>query len=416
MHAVQSVTRMVIEEETDDGLPVLPELPASPRNRQRWLWFTVAALAFVAAGSLLAWQRLHRRTAQYIDIVLSDLENRTNDRDFDQTLNQALQIDLEQSPYLHLLSRSRIQETLIEMQRKPNDPLTMPVAAEICERNNALVMLHGSVARIGNQYLLILNAESCVTGKQVAGYKADVSSKEEVLSALDTAAARVRGQLGESAASLDQYKIPVTQATTPSLEALRAYSEAIESFRRGEVQEARTLLQQAITLDPRFASAYRVLGSSYRSVAEYDKAAQYFKQSFDLREGTTKRERLDIEMMYYAYSVEDFEEAIRRAMQSLEIYPNVAGSWALLCNLYTELGQYPQAIAAGEQAMRLDPRSGTAPGELARAYLRSNRFGDVRRIANAAVGEGKDSWALHSILFQIAVVEKDPAAIKSEGE
>jgi DNA-binding winged helix-turn-helix (wHTH) protein/tetratricopeptide (TPR) repeat protein len=347
MHAVQSVTRVVIEEETEDELPAMRSLPEPRAWPKRRLWLTaVGALAVLAAGSFLGWRYLHKAPANGIDLVLSDFENRTGDPDFDHTLNQALLIDLEQTPYFHLLSRSRIQETLAEMQRKPDEVLTTPVAAEVCERNNALVMLHGQIFRVGGKYLLILNAESCVTGKQVAGYKAEASSKEEVLAALDKAAARVRRQLGESAASLDRYKIPIAQATTASLPALRAYSEAIDSFASGDRKAAQVQLERAVSFDPAFASAYRLLGSSYYNLFDFSEAAVYYKKAFDLRDRTTERERLGIEIMYYGYALNNYEESIRRIRQFLQVYPEDAESWVALSDQLTELGQYSQAIQA----------------------------------------------------------------------
>ncbi len=263
---------------------------------------------------------------------------------------------------------------------------------------------------------MLLNADSCVTGKILAGSKAGANSEEEVLNALDKVASQVRRQLGESAASLDRYQLPIVPATTPSLDALRIYSEARESFRRGDMKSTQALLNRSLGFDPNFASAYRILGLSYYNLSDYEKAAECFKKAFDLREHTTERERLSIETMYYAYSLNDFEESIRRSRQFLQIYPDGAESWVTLCNLLTQLGQYPQAVEAGEHALRLDPHSGTASVELARAYLRANRFSDAKKIAQAAVAEGKDDSDVHTLLFQIAFWEDDAAAMKSEGE
>ncbi len=374
----------------------------------------LAVMAAIVAGVTLWKSRTPVKGP--VSAVLADFDNTTGEPKFDHALNQALQIDLEQSPYLQILSKTRIQETLAEMQQEKGEPLSPPLAREVCERNNALVVLHGLISKFGGRYLVLLNADSCVTGKTLAGEKTSADSEEEVLNALDRVAGRVRRQLGESAASIDHYQIPIAQATTPSLDALRTYSEAQESFRRGDMKAAQTLLYRAIGFDPNFASAYRILGLSYYNLSDYEKAGELFKKAFDLREHTTERERLSIETMYYGYSLNDFEEAIRRSRQFLQIYPDVAENWVTLCNLLTQLGQYPQAVNAGERALLLDPHSGIASVELARAYLRANRFGDAKRIAQAAVAEGKDDWDIHSILFQIAFWEQDAAAMKSEGE
>ena len=416
LHAVQSVTRVVVEEETeDDATPVL-ELAAPPRRR-RWVAPVVVSVIVVlgAGAALLGWRRLHP-VRGHIDVVLADVENTTGDTDFDRTLKQALLIDLEQTPFLNLLSRSEIQEALSEMERDRTSELTPALAMEICERTNAQAMLHGSVAKLGSSYVLILNADSCVSGKQIAGYKAEAANKEDVLRALDAAAGHVRQQLGESSASLDKYQIPVTQATTPSLDALRAFSEAGESFRHGDMKASQILLQQAVALDPNFASAYRAIGSTYYNLGDFNQAAAFYKKAFDLRERTTERERLGIEVMYYGYGLNDYEESIRRTRQLLEIYPNATNSWVSLSNLYTNLGEYPQAIDAAAQATRLDPQSSVATVELARSYLRGNHLAESAQVAAKAIVEGKNHWDVHSILFQIAFAQQDAARMKEEGE
>ena len=416
MHSVQTVTRVVVEEESDDGMPAPAALPAARRRPDLILWAIAAAIVLLAAGAVAEWRRLHPAPAGHIDLVLSDFENTTGEPSFDRALNQALVMDLEQSPFLNILNRSRIQETLTEMQRGKDEPLTPALAMEICERTNAQATLHGTVAKLGSKYLLILDADSCVSGKSLGGYKTEVASQEEVLRALDTAAGRVRRQLGESLDSLERYQIPITQATTPSLDALRSFSEAGESFRHGDMKAAQVLLNRAIALDPNFASAYRAIGSTYYNLGDYNQAAEYYKKAFDLRDRTTERERLGIEVMYYGYGLNDYEESIRRTRQLLQIYPNVTNSWVSLSNLYTKLGEYPQAIDAAERAYRIDPQSSVATVELARSYLRANRFADAERVADTAHAQGKDHWDVHSILFQIAYVQHDAAKMKQEGD
>jgi eukaryotic-like serine/threonine-protein kinase len=418
LHAVQSVTRVVVEEEADDGLPAQAALTAPRKHRGLWLWTAAAAsLLLVAAGSFLAWRRMHQANpAEHIDLVMSEFENTTGDADFDRVLNRALTIDLEQSPFLNLLSRTKVQETLAEMRRKSDEAMTPALALEICERNNAQAMLHGSISNFGSKYLLILNADSCVSGKQIAGYKASVSTKEQVLSALDAAAGRVRKQLGESAVSLERFQTPIKEATTSSLDALRAYSQASERFDRGDMKTAQSLAERAIALDPNFASAYRFLSITYYNRGDFVQATTFIKKAFDLRDRTTERERLTIEIAYYAFGIYDYEAAIRSMKLFNQIYPNNVTSWGNLCNIYTQLGEYSEAIDAGEHAYRIDPHFGFVALVLSRAYKRANRFADAKRVAGASVAEGKDQWSTHSILLQVAYAEKDAATIKSESE
>jgi len=425
IHAVRSVTSVVVEEETDDESPAFLPAIVPPRaavtlsqSSRRWK-IAIAALipaALIATGAFLIWRHLNAVPAEHIDLVLTELANSTGDPDFTHSLNQALQIDLEQSPFLNVLSRSAIPDTLLQMQRKADESLTPALAQEVCQRNNARVMIDGSISKLGSHYLLILDADSCISDKHLAGYKTEVTSKDEVLNALDRAAGAVRKQLGESAASREQYQMSIAQATTPSFDALVAYNQAGESFRRGDMKASQLLNQRAVALDPNFASAYRILGSSYYNLGDYAQAASYYKKAFDLRERTTERERLGIEVMYYAYALNDYEESIRRTKQFLQIYPNVANSWVSLCNLYARLGEYPRAIDAAEHAIHVDPHSGVAAVELARVYMRATRFADAKAVANAAVAQGKDHWDIHSILFQIAFAEHDADKIKSEGQ
>ncbi len=419
LHAVRSVTSVVVEEETDDEAPATLELPETHRRFGRWAILAgAAALLLVGAGGALLWRWLRPPAAGHVDMVVAQIVNATRDPDFDHALDQALEIDLEQSPYLNLISRPAIEDTLAEMQRSPQEALTPALAREICERNNAEVMVEGTLSRLGSRYLLVLNANSCVSGKQVAGFKAEAESKEAVLGALDSAAGHLRRQLGESTASLDRFQIPVAQATTPSLDALRAYTLAGEAFERGDMKAAQGSYERAIALDPNFASAYESLGSTFYERCDNARAAEYFTKAFSLRERATERERLAIEIAYYGYGLNDSEEAIRRTRQFLEVFPNDSSSWSWtnLANLYSQLGEYPQAIDAGEHALRVDPHSAAAAQVLARAYKQAGRFVDAKRVADASIAEGKDLWLTHSILFHIAYAEGDAARIRSDGE
>jgi DNA-binding winged helix-turn-helix (wHTH) protein/Tfp pilus assembly protein PilF len=389
----------------------LPSAGAASRQRRVWWWVGVSALggALLALAATYGW-KLFSHPPQLSDVVLADFVNTTRDATFDSTLNQALEIDLEQSPYLNLLPRQKVKETLALMERSGEETLTPELAREVCERNNAQAVLHGAIANFGSKYLLTLAAEGCADGRQIAAYKEVAASKEEILGALDTAAGRVRKKLGESAASLEKFQIPIEQATTTSLEALRLYSQAQEDD-RNEPRTTLALYQRAVALDPKFASAYYGMGVSYYRLSEADQAALSIKKAFDLRKSTTQRERLNIEIAYYYFGNFDTEAAIRSLRLYIQTYPNSsAKSWANLCNLYTQLGDYAQAIPAGEQALRMDPHSDLRAETLSRAYKRANRFADAKRVA----AEGGAGWGVHSILFQVAYAEGDEAKLKAE--
>jgi len=383
-----------------------------------WLVVSLAAvivLSVAAGAGLLVWRHFHP-APHSASVVLADFENTTGDSDFDYALNRGLQIDLEQSPFLDVLPNVTIKETLVQMQHKADEPLTPELAREVCERNNAQAVLNGAISKFGDRYLLIVNAASCVTGKNVAAYKEQISSKSDVLPALDAAAGHVRKQLGESAASLEKFQTPIAQATTSSLEALRAYTQAMEASDRGDPVAEQALFQRAIALDPKFASAYRGLSICFHNRQDFVQAAAQIQIAWSLRAQTTERERLAIEIAYNTYGTGDWEAAIGSLRLYNQIYPNDASNWFALCLMYSRLGEYAQAIEAGQQGYRLAPHSGTGAETLARAYLRANRFSDAKRVAEAALADGKGRWGTHRILFQIAYIQQDAATMKTEGQ
>ena len=383
-------------------------------------WVALAAgilvvSALAGTGGYLLWRHFHPKPLSS-SVVLAEFANSTGDKDFDYALNRAFQIELEQSPFLEILPRSNVQETLEQMQHQANEALTPQLAREVCERNNGQAVLEGSISNFDGKYLLLVNATSCVSGKSLAGYKQLVSAKSDVLPALDTAAGRVRKQLGESSASLERFQTPIEQATTSSLDALRAYTQALESGDKGDFASEQALFKRAIALDPNFASAYRGLSVSYHSRQDLVQATSTIEKAYALRAGTTERERLNIEIAYNSYGTWDWEAAVASMRLYNQIYPNDAANWVGLALMYSALGEYAQAIDAGEHALRIAPHSGRGAEVLARAYVRANRFADAKKMAETALADGKDRWGMHRLLFQIAYVERDTARMKSESE
>jgi DNA-binding winged helix-turn-helix (wHTH) protein/tetratricopeptide (TPR) repeat protein len=369
----------------------------------------------VAAGGYGVWRWTHPAAVSAgTKVVLETFQNSTGDTEFDQTLDRALQIDLEESPFVSLLSQSQVEESLIDMQHKTNEALTHPLALEVCERNNAQATLQGAIARLGGSFLLTFEADSCVSGKRIAATKVEVATKDDVLRALDKGVDGIRRQLGESSASRERYETPIALATSSSLAALRAYSLGQVSFGRGDMPGAQALFEQAVALDPKFASAYMSLATTYLNRGDTDHASIYYKKAYDLRDHVSEGERLTIEAVYFANGIGDEEEAIRRIKQFVSIYPTTNTAWVTLTNTYTELGEYPEAVDAGEHALHNDPHSGIAAEVLARAYERANRFADAKRVARASIAEGKDHWGTHSILYQIAAFEHDSTTVQTE--
>jgi DNA-binding winged helix-turn-helix (wHTH) protein/tetratricopeptide (TPR) repeat protein len=413
------ITKFVSETPTIRPRLVTEELKehVHPRLRKRVVigLASTLVLAGASATGYFAWRCL-QPPPPLVTVVLADFENSSGDPDLDPVLNRALAIDLRQASFLNLLSKAKIQETLSQMRRSPNEALTPALAREVCERNNAQVMVHGALSKLGSGYLLLLDAEGCVSGERLTGDKAQVHSKEQLVAALDAAAGRVRRRFSESGAGREHFQVPIIAATTSSLDALRAYALAGESSERGDTKTSIRMLDQAIALDPNFAMAYKSRGSMYYNRDDWGRATVDYKKAFALREGTTQRERLTIEIAYDSGVIFDFEEAIRAMKLFSRIYPASVANWGNLCNLYTQLGEYPQAIDAGEHALRADPQSGFAAVVLARASMRANRWTEAKKAARAALAAGKELDGAHTILFQIAYGERDAAGIKSEGE
>ena len=391
-------------------------LLSTPQRHPGW-WLTGAFfLLFGLAAASFFWWKHHRQALGSQTLVLADFINRTGDSSFDVVLKKAMEIDLAQSPYLDAMSEQEAMEMLRLMGRDPDAAITPDVAKEICQRDNRQVMVSGSIANLGKQYVLALEAVDCVSGKKLMETKAEAASKEKVLGALDSIADRLRAGLGESAKSVQRFEVPIAQATTSSLEALKAYSIGEDMLGRTSKDETETLplFQRAIELDPDFAMAYAAVATDYYNLKEPKLAAPYYQKAFDLSGRVSEKERIYIRAHYYADSQNDLEQGIKEYKLWAETYPYDWGSWLNIAKLYSLTGQYSSAIAAGEQALRLDGSRGINHSVLARAYLRANRYNDAKSTALHAIKIGKDSYDLHSLLFQLAFVENDQASMGAE--
>ena len=250
-------------------------------------------------------------------IVLADFANTTGDAVFDDTLKQGLSVQLSQSPFLNLLPEQKVSETLKLMGRTPGERLTQEVAREICVRTNSKAVLSGSISSLGSQYVIGLKAVNCNSGDALAQEQVQAAAKEEVLKALDKAATSLREKLGESLSLVQKYDAPVEQATTSSLEALKAYSEG----RKARDAAALPLLKRAIELDPNFAVAYASLGISYTNLGENGLAGENFQKAYDLRERATELEKYRISAAYYGFATGELEKSDQIYEQWAQAYP-----------------------------------------------------------------------------------------------
>ncbi len=287
-------------------------------------------------------------------IVLADFDNKTSDPVFDDALKQALAVQLGQSPFLNILSDRKVSETMRLMGRQPTDRITRDVARELCVRTGSKAILLGSISNLGGQYVIGIDAVGCSTGDTLAKEQEEAATKEEVLKALSKAAASLRAKLGESLASIQKFDVPV-EATTPSLEALKAFSMGITTSRTKGDAAAIPFMKRALELDPNFAAAYASLGVEYGNLGQASLSAENFKKAYALRDRVSEHEKYRIASMYYARVTGELEQAIQVYELWAKSYPQDMVPHTNLGVIYSNLGQYEKALAETQESVRLEP-------------------------------------------------------------
>jgi len=365
--------------------------------------------AFIGVGLYL---RSHSPTGltEKDTIVIADFANTTGDAVFDDTLKQGLSVQLSQSPFLNLLPEQKVSETLKLMGRTPGERLTREVAREICVRTNSKAMLSGSISSLGSQYVIGLKAANCNSGDALAQEQVQTATKEEVLKALDKAATSLREKLGESLSSVQKYDAPVEQATTPSLEALKAYSES----RKARDAAALPLLKRAIELDPNFAVAYTSLGISYSNLGENGLASENLQKAYDLRERTTELEKYRISATYYAFATGELEKSDQIYEQWAQAYPRDSVPPGNLAVDLISLGQYEKGMAETLKSIRLDPNSVTGYGNLVGIYAALNRLDEAKSTYEQALARKLEGRILHLNRYGVAFLEGDTSEIQRQ--
>jgi len=391
---------------------------APPANRWKILVPVgiVALAAIVAAGLYLRGHSTKPAAATPLTekdtIVLADFTNSTGDPVFDGTLKQALAVDLVQSPFLNILSDRKVGETLKLMGRAPTERVTADVAKELCLRTGSKAVIGGSISNLGSQYVVSLDAVACNTGDSLAKERAEAGSKEAVLKALDTAAAAIRTRLGESLASVQKFDVPV-EATTPSLEALKAYSMGITTGRTKGSAEAIPFLKRAIELDPNFAMAYVGIAVNYSNLGRASLAADNAKKAYDLRDRVSDREKYRISSFYFQYVTGEVEKATEAYELWAKSYPRDMVPHANLGVLYSALGQYDKAIAETEAKQRLEPTI-NGYGNLAGIYINVNRLKEARQTLQEAQQKNFDGLVVRNDLYSLAFLSGDTAEMEHQ--
>ena len=388
-----------------------PHEPASDQPRAAtptWGWVGVGLLLVaVIAGGFYWRSRSGQKLTEKDSILLADFVNTTGDPVFDGTLKQALAVQLEQSPYLNIVPDQTVRKALQFMGRSADERVTGSVARELCEREHIKAMLNGSIATLGSQYVVALDAINCATGESLAREQVAAATKEAVLPAVGKAASSLRGKLGESLATIQKFDTPVTEATTSSLEALKAYAAADEMHNGGGEAESIPLFQHAVELDPNFAMAYARLAAIDNNIGEEDRSVDFAKKAFDLRERVSERERFYITDHFYT-ATGDLEKDKETLELAIKTYPNDSSPFANLALIYNEdYGQFEKAIPLAMEFTRLEPGAPFGYFHSALPYMALNRTEEAHSILQRSVDAKADNFFIHLLFYQLAFLNSD---------
>jgi serine/threonine protein kinase/tetratricopeptide (TPR) repeat protein len=395
----------------------VPAVVKRPPHRR---WKTTLSVAGLVVAGLVAgaiYIRSHQATplTGKDTIVLADFTNTTGDAVFDDTLKQGLAVQLEQSPFLSLISERRIRETLPLMGQAADARITPAIARELCQRMEGAAELEGSIATLGSEYVLGLKATNCGTGSSLANVQVTADSKEHVLKALDQGAISLRSKLGESLSTIEKFDTPVEQATTPSLEALQSYSLGRKMMTaKADYLAAVPLYQKAIAEDANFAMAYASLGTAYHNLGEKDLAAVNTKKSFELRQRVSEQEKYYIESHYYHFVTGNLEEAGKAYELWGQAYPRESVPPANLGVVYQALGQYDKALEDFREAWRRVPDDALNYSNLVISYISLDRLKEAAATSAEAERKNLDSADLHLYLYELGFLQHDSGGMSQQ--
>jgi serine/threonine protein kinase len=408
-----------LKRDSDSGRAsaVTAQVESKPAQRSaRFGWATaIAAIVVVglAAGGWLFFSRKANALTDKDTVVLADFDNKTGDPVFDDTLKQALAVDLEQSPFLNILSDRKVAATLRLMDRSPDQPLIGEAARELCQRVGSKAMLAGSISALGNNYVIGLNAVNCVTGDALVKQQVEARSKEQVLTALSKAATNMRGKLGESLTSLQKFATPLEEATTSSLEALKAYSAGRRTWRARGDAAAIPFYKQAIELDPNFPLCYAAAAVSYSNLGQATLASENATIAYQLRDRVSQREKYRIEALYYFEVTGDLEKATQLYELWRQTYPRDGVPAGNLGIIHMWLGQWEKALPPEEDALRLEP---TAVGYAAVAQNKLVLSGPEQALTTLeqATASKIDSYLVRLARYQVAFFRGDQQTMQQQ--
>ena len=383
------------------------------------LWRILVATAILVVAALIAgglYYRGHPTKAltEKDTVVLADFANRTGDAVFDDALKTALSVALKQSPFLNVLPENKVATTLQLMDRPANTALTPEVARELCLRADSKAYITGSIASLGSEYVLELKAVNCRNADLLTQEQVTAAAKERVLDALGQAAAKLRGELGESLATVQKFDVPLEQATTSSLEALKAYSLGEKAYHEKGSAAALPYFQRAVQLDAKFAMGYWGVGTIYDSLSESGKASEYYNKAFELREHASEREKLAIAGDYSLNVIGDLDKAAQAYQEQIESYPRDRGGYGGLGNVYLAQGQYEKALDAYRQCLRIAPDNVGVYEDIVFTLLALQRFDQAQQAIHEAQARQLDDSLLHSSLYALAFLGADSPAMAEQ--
>ena len=371
-------------------------------------------VVLIAAASLFYFVRKTPALTDKDTVLLTDFVNTTGEPVFDGTLKQALAVQLGQSPYLNIFPDERVNEALRFMGRQPSERITKEIAREICQRQGIKAMIVGSIANLGSHYVVTLEAVNANDGDSLAREQVEADSKEQVLTALGKATSQLREKLGESLASIKKFDAPVEQATTSSLDALKAFTQGTEQRFAGHDDEAVPFFKKAVEIDPNFAMAYARLAVLYTNRNQLDIGEQYAQKAYDLRDRVSKRERYYIEEKYASYVTGDRDEAVKVLKQWIQDYPNDYIPHNNLGVNYALAGNFEDSLVESKESVRLSPTNATAMGNVVESYLRLGRIDEAQQSLDQLLGNDTDRSLYRYYSFLLAYLRGDQAKIQED--
>jgi len=400
-------SRLIYEEETEDRI-VIWRSPLA-------MVFVGAAVVLLGVAGWLGWQRWEDRVGgPPVQVVLADLDGGTGDAVLDRSLVDAMRFDLAQSPFVTVVPAAIVRQSLTQMMHKPDDPLTATLARDLCERTGSQAVLHGSVARVGEHFLLNEEATNCVDGTTMTVAKQEALTREELPHSIDKLAETLRHGVGESRRTIARYSAPLFPVNTGSIEALEDFTQSNTLSQRGKMTDAIGLLKQAVELDPKFAAAYLGLANLYANVGDQANERGYVLKAYDLRDTAAAPTRLYIVARYHTTITGDLFESLRNYQAWIAVYPRNLAAWVGALEMYRLLGRHAEAIDAANHAIAINPHYLTIYYGLALEQMHAGDLAGARSTCELAIGRGLDGDPIRVVLLRVAYLRHDASLLDQQ--